>query len=227
MDIDKIKKVLKIFIAVIVMVLLVSVLNKDLFTSESDEDIKVQKAFDSDAKNSLSEDDDALIYVHITGEIKKPGVYKMKADTRMDDLVKEAGGLTNEADIDQINLSEKLVDEERIIVPSKSEESEEGKNNFAGSTMPKQKKININTADLTELKSLPGVGDKTAQKIIDYRGQKKFKKIEDIMNIEGIGENKFKNIKDFISVNGRWYYGWEHECKINKFCKNFWLSSES
>ena len=119
----------------------------------------------------------------------------------MDDLVKEAGGLTDEADIDQINLSEKLVDEERIIVPSKSEASEEGITSAAIDA--KTKKININKASLSELMTLPGVGEKTAQKFIDYREQKKFKKIEDVMNIEGIGENKFKNIKEYISVNGR------------------------
>ncbi len=203
MDIDKIKRGLKIVLIVALIIIFVKVMNTDFFNT-SDDGITVQKAYDSSAKDSLndeSDEDDGYIYTHITGEIKKPGVYKMKAGTRMDDLVKEAGGLTDEADIDQINLSEKLVDEERIIVPSKSGSSEEGMTSTAIDT--KTKKININKASLSELMTLPGVGEKTAQKFIDYREQKKFKKIEDVMNIEGIGENKFKNIKEYISVNGR------------------------
>ena len=203
MDIDKIKRGLKIVLIVALIIIFVKVMNTDFF-STSDDGITVQKAYDSSAKDSLndeSDEDDGYIYTHITGEIKKPGVYKMKAGTRMDDLVKEAGGLTDDADIDQINLSEKLVDEERIIVPSKSGSSEEGMTSTAIDT--KTKKININKASLSELMTLPGVGEKTAQKFIDYREQKKFKKIEDVMNIEGIGENKFKNIKEYISVNGR------------------------
>ena len=203
MDIDKIKRGLKIVLIVALIIIFVKVMNTDFF-STSDDGITVQKAYDSSAKDSLndeSDEDDGYIYTHITGEIKKPGVYKMKAGTRMDDLVKEAGGLTDDADIDQINLSEKLVDEERIIVPSKSEASEEGTTSAAIDA--KTKKININKASLSELMTLPGIGEKTAQKFIDYREQKKFKKIEDVMNIEGIGENKFKNIKEYISVNGR------------------------
>ena len=203
MDIDKIKRGLKIVLIVALIIIFVKVMNTDFFNT-SDDGITVQKAYDSSAKDSLndeSDEDGEYIYTHITGEIKKPGVYKMKAGTRMDDLVKEAGGLTDEANIDQINLSEKLVDEERIIVPSKSGSSEEGITSAAIDA--KTKKININKASLSELMTLPGVGEKTAQKFIDYREQKKFKKIEDVMNIEGIGENKFKNIKDYISVNGR------------------------
>lgn len=209
MDIEKIKKGIKIFLVIMLIILFVNVMNKDLFfsNSNSDDDIHVNKAFDASKKDSLlanEASEDAMIYMHITGEIKKPGVYKMKDGSRMDDLVKEAGGLTEDADIDQINLSEKLVDEERIIIPSKND-AKDTVANFMGSEKAKIKKVNINTADITELKTLPGVGDKTAQKIIDYRENKKFKKIEDIMNIESIGENKFKNIKDYISVSGRWF----------------------
>lgn len=202
MDIDKIKKGLKIFLIVILIIVFINIMNKDFF-NQSDGEVKVDRAFDTGSKDSLSEADaeEGYIYTHITGEIKKPGVYKMKAGTRMDDLVKAAGGLTEDADIDLINLSEKLADEERIIVPAKGTSEADETSQAANSVQTK--KININTADLYELTSIPSVGEKTAQKIIDYREKKKFKKIEDIMNIEGIGENKFKNMKDYISVSGR------------------------
>lgn len=203
MDIDKIKKGLKIFLIVILIIVFINIMNKDFF-NQSDGEVKVDRAFDTGSKDSLSEADaeEDYIYTHITGEIKKPGVYKMKAGTRMNDLVKEAGGLTEDADIDLINLSEKLVDEERIIVPAKGASNNTDETSHVASAV-QTKKININTADLNELTSIPSVGEKTAQKIIDYREKKKFKKIEDIMNIEGIGENKFKNMKDYISVSGR------------------------
>lgn len=203
MDIDKIKRGLKIFLIVILIIVFINIMNKDFF-NQSDGEVKVDRAFDTGSEDSLSEADaeEGYIYTHITGEIKKPGVYKMKAGTRMDDLVKEAGGLTEDADIDLINLSEKLVDEERIIVPAKGASNNTDETSHAASAV-QTKKININTADLYELTSIPSVGEKTAQKIIDYREKKKFKKIEDIMNIEGIGENKFKNMKDYISVSGR------------------------
>lgn len=203
MDIDKIKKGLKIFLIVILIIVFINIMNKDFF-NQSDGEVKVDRAFDTGSKDSLgtSDTEEGYIYTHITGEIKKPGVYKMKAGTRMDDLVKEAGGLTEDADIDLINLSEKLVDEERIIVPAKGASNNTDETSHAASAV-QTKKININTADLNELTSIPSVGEKTAQKIIDYREKKKFKKIEDIMNIEGIGENKFKNMKDYISVSGR------------------------
>lgn len=201
MDIDKIKKGLKIFAIVVLIIIFINVLNRDYFNGNN-EDIKVQKAFDSNLTDSVLDEnhDDEYIYMHITGAIKKPGVYKMKDGSRMDDLVKEAGGLTDDADIDQINLSEKLVDEERIIIPTKNENLD-SVNTIVSNVQVK--KVNINTADIMELQTIPSVGEKTAQKIIDYREKKKFKKIEDIMNIEGIGDNKFKKMKDYISVSGR------------------------
>ena len=168
MDIDKIKKGLKIFLIVILIIVFINIMNKDFF-NQSDGEVKVDRAFDTGSKDSLSEADaeDGYIYTHITGEIKKPGVYKMKAGTRMDDLVKEAGGLTEDADIDLINLSEKLVDEERIIVPAKGTSEADETSHAANSVQTK--KININTADLYELTSIPSVGEKTAQMITERK----------------------------------------------------------
>ena len=162
------------------------------------------------------------IVVYITGCINKPGVYEMKEENRISDLVEKAGGLTKEADTNNINLAYKLQDEMKIYIPSKSDTKnkiEEGSNyqeepqeyiskgkdnletkeNSKDST--KNQKININTASQTELETLPGIGTSTALKIIEYRKEKgKSKNTEDIKNVKGIGESKYNKIKDLIKT---------------------------
>ena len=160
------------------------------------------------------------IIVYITGCIRKPGVYEMKEGNRISDLIEKAGGVTEEADTTNINLAYKLEDEMKIQVPSKMEskleeetnkerDSEEYivrensnlKSNEKNKNSNKTQKININTANQTELETLPGIGTSTALKIIEYRKQNgKFKNIEDIKNVKGIGENKYNKIKEVIKV---------------------------
>ena len=100
-----------------------------------------------------------------------------------------------------INPAQKLNDSDKIIIPKKEEnlntQSIEDNNE---SDINVQEKININTATKDELTSLNGIGEATANKIINYRNKNKFKEIEDIMNVPGIGEAKFNNIKDYICV---------------------------
>ena len=103
---------------------------------------------------------------------------------------------TEEADLNKLNLAQLLNDGDKIYVPNKSDEIEDYKD-----TTGKSSTVNLNTATLEELTSLPGIGESTAQKIIDYRKQNgKFKVIEDLKNVSGIGESKFDNIKDKITV---------------------------
>ena len=112
------------------------------------------------------------------------------------------GGVEENADISKLNLAQKLNDSDKIEVPIKKEsfegqnddeELEELKENDG-----KSSKVNINTATLEELKTLNGIGEATARKIIDYRSENEFEEIEDIMNVPGIGESKFNNIKENI-----------------------------
>ena len=103
---------------------------------------------------------------------------------------------TEEADLNKLNLAQLLNDGDKIYVPNKSDEIEDYKD-----TTGKSSTVNLNTATLEELTSLPGIGVSTAQKIIDYRKQNgKFKTVEDLKNVSGIGESKFDNIKDKITV---------------------------
>lgn len=137
------------------------------------------------------------IMVHVSGEVYRPGLVTLVNGDRVIDAVNLSGGLKNEADLDRINLAKKVQDEEKIHIPSIGEEtsvSVEGLVTTEG-------KININTCTKSDLETLPGIGDKTADKILEYRNGNTFKRIEDIMNVSGIGEKKFDSIKDLIVVN--------------------------
>ena len=159
-----------------------------------------RKASFSVNSSNISKNDDR-IGVYISGEVENTGVYYLKKDSRITDLINICGGLTEEADVSKINPAQKLNDSDKIIIPKKEEnlntESIEDTNE---SDINVQEKININTATKDELTSLNGIGEATANKIINYRNKNKFKEIEDIMNVPGIGEAKFNNIKDYICV---------------------------
>lgn len=159
-----------------------------------------RKASFSVNSSNISKNDDR-IGVYISGEVKNTGVYYLKKDSRITDLINICGGLTEEADVSKINPAQKLNDSDKIIIPKKEEnlntESIEDTNE---SDINVQEKININTATKDELTSLNGIGEATANKIINYRNKNKFREIEDIMNVPGIGEAKFSNIKDYICV---------------------------
>ncbi|AST56359.1 competence protein helix-hairpin-helix repeat protein [Thermoanaerobacterium thermosaccharolyticum] len=140
------------------------------------------------------------IKVYVTGLVKSPGVYTMKDGDRVDDAIKLAGGALEGADLSNINLAEKVKDEQMIKIPKIGEN-----NNSTGGIGDVEKadgKININKATKEELDTLPGIGEVTAQRIIDFREQHgNFQKIEDIMNVSRIGPKLFEQIKDKITVD--------------------------
>ena len=149
------------------------------------------------------------IIVHITGEVENEGIIKIEENARLADVIEEAGGTTNEADLSKINLAYTVKDGQKIYIPNIEEDlKEEYITNDAGEgVLPeegenlKTEKVNINTAKQTELETLNGIGPSTALKIINYRNENgEFKQIEDIKNVPGIGESKFENIKEDICV---------------------------
>ncbi|MBF0988007.1 MAG: helix-hairpin-helix domain-containing protein [Clostridiales bacterium] len=160
---------------------------------------KQQKEDDSSENNKqISE-----IYVHIDGEVKNPGVYKMKIGDRVNDAIQAAGGLTENADKGRINLATKLRDEMKIhiskIGETNSDLSNESKDDNSDGN--NSKLININTASKEELCKLTGIGENKAKLIIEYREKKKFTKIEDITKVSGIGKKTFEKIKNDITVD--------------------------
>lgn len=148
--------------------------------------------------------DKSIKKVHISGEINNPGVYEIRDEQRLEDLIKEAGGLTNEADDRNLNLAQRLEDQMKIYIPNINEENLLENTDRNQEALPVSNTdsslVNINTANKDELMSLPNIGDKRADAIIEYRKTQKFEKIEDIKNVTGIGEKYYEALKDLITV---------------------------
>jgi len=138
------------------------------------------------------------IYVDLKGEVRYPGVYKVLSETRLFQVISQAGGLTVYADDLAINLSMKMYDQTVVYIPHIGEDFpsiHEGE--YKDSAV-----VNINQAGLEELMSLPGIGEVTARDIIAYRNEHGgFSKIEDLMNVSGIGEATFERLKERISIS--------------------------
>lgn len=153
------------------------------------------------------------IIIHITGEVKNTGILILPEGARIADAIENAGGETEEADLDKVNLAYVLQDGQKVYIPNKQEKieennayitSESGDNVIIGSEINGgvNKKVNINTAAQSELETLPGIGEAIASRIIEYREQNgKFSKIEDLLNVKGIGDAKFEEIKEYVVVN--------------------------
>lgn len=143
--------------------------------------------------------------VYVSGAVVHPDVYELAHDSIVKDAIEAAGGPTSEADLNRINLARRVHDEEQIYVPQKGEESPPV-GPPSGSSLPSPSsqegdKVNINTATVEELSTLPGIGPTKAQCIIDYRtANGPFQSIEDIKNVRGIGDATFEKLKDKIMV---------------------------
>ena len=164
---------------------------------------------DIDNTNQVTEEV-VEIAVHITGEVKKQGLIYLKEGSRVADAIEKAGGETENADLSQINLAYVLQDGQKIYVPNKNEKISQYITGNSGNNGTEEnnninskedKKVNINTANQSELDSLPGIGPSIAQKIIDYREENgNFKTIEELQNVKGIGDAKYEEIKDRVTV---------------------------
>lgn len=146
------------------------------------------------------------LIVDVEGAVNKPGVYRLLATARVYDAIQHADGLTEQADTSAINQAQKLHDQGQVFVPDKNNSSTAANTvqttaaNTDNSTTD-TKTINLNTADVTELQNLPGVGPKKAELIIQYRQEKgSFSKIEDLTEVQGIGEKTFAKIKSQLTV---------------------------
>ena len=142
----------------------------------------------------------ATINVYVTGAVKNPDVYALPLNSIVKEAVLAAGGATEDADLDRINLAAKLVDQMQIYVPRKGEgQLPVPPDGSAPNTA--DDKININTASVEELDKLPGIGPSLAGAIIDYRTKNgPFQQIEEINDVKGIGDALFEKIKDQITV---------------------------
>lgn len=157
--------------------------------------------------NLLDSQPTSNIIVYVCGCVKENKNVTLKEGSRISDAIDAAGGLTENADLTNINLAYILEDGEKIYIPKKGETITDSNNtnsnstSFSTSISTKNSKININKATQTELELISGIGPSTALKIINYRKENgTFKKIEDIKNVPGIGDAKFNQIKDYITI---------------------------
>ena len=150
-------------------------------------------------KTEVSTTQETVIFVDIKGAVKNPGVYQMKVGDRVKDALEAAGGLTEEADSQKVNLAKRLEDQMVIVVPKVGEEAEEIPAGETRNEATKEGKVNINTATVEELKTLKGVGEKKAEAIIEYRKKNgSFKTKEDLMKVRGIGKKLFESFQERI-----------------------------
>lgn len=164
------------------------------------ENSQIKSNKESDISKEVLEDNTEIM-IHISGEVYNPGVIVLESGQRLIDAVELSGGLKKQADLDKINLAKKLQDEDKIYIPKIGEEINiDEAITIGGQKESDNKKININRCNREQLVSLPGIGDATAEKILDYRNGNSFKKIEDIMNVSGIGKKKFLSIEKLITV---------------------------
>ena len=191
-------------------------IEKNITVSEESKDNKEKEGNEEDKKENISSE--TGIFVHIDGYVNNPGVYQIKENERTNVLIEKAGGLKNGYSIKNINLAAKLSDGDKVYIPSIEEEkilgnqnnnnvntvgkhTNNGNNLNNNVSITKNNKININTANVSELKQITGIGESTANKIIDYRENVgKFKKIEDIKEVKGIGDSKFESLKNKITI---------------------------
>jgi competence protein ComEA len=140
---------------------------------------------------------DTTSIIDIKGEVKHPGVYEMDAESRVNDVIKTAGGFTNDADQTQVNLAQRVQDEMIIVIPKEGEVAEQ----TSGGSMGGDGKVKVNYATQEELETLSGIGPSKAQTIIQHREENGlFKTAEDLLEISGIGEKTLENIKGDIQV---------------------------
>ena len=157
-----------------------------------------QTAEETDAAGSVSPRARQQLAVYVCGAVAAPGVYELSEGSRVYEAVALAGGMTDEASQTAVNQAELLTDGQMIEIPTMEQQQEKA----AAEEARTDGLVNINTADLEELKTLPGIGDSKARSIIAYREKNgAFGTIDDIKNVEGIGDGVFAKLEDCIKVD--------------------------
>lgn len=193
------RKTLVKILSVMLILLLAAVLR---IHDSSKADITIESA-ETTEEAGIEEvyDDSQKMYVDIGGAVVNPGVYQVEKDTRLYEVIEMAGGLVEDADADSVNRASYVEDGQKIIIPVKGGDETNNTASSAGNISPginAQGLVNINTATLEELKTLNGIGDVIAERIIEYRSSNAFKSREDIMSVDGIGKGIYEKIKDRI-----------------------------
>jgi len=144
----------------------------------------------------------APIRVYISGSVRNPSVCELPVGATVEDAIDVAGGATADADLECINLALELRDQQHVHVPKEGEADPPPVISGGASEPGGLGKVNINTATVEELETLPGIGEVTAQRIVAYReANGAFKSIEEIQQVSGIGAKTFEGMRDSIKID--------------------------
>ncbi len=198
------------FLVLILITAILTAGGKNLMESQASPPTSSQNIFEITAPNSTR----PTITVYLTGAVKNPGVYTIKEGSRIIDLIERAGGGLADANWEAVNLAEIVHDGDKVHLPSKREpaaaanlpvapqaKTSDHSNQGKKQTSAERERVNINTATLQELMTLPGIGQKTAEKIIRYREENgPFKSPDDLKKVKGIGEKTFRRLAELITL---------------------------
>lgn len=200
------------FLIILLVFLIFGYINSNKVSKNNDIFVETTKENTENNVNKKENVSNKIIKVQILGAVKSPGVYSLNSGNRVEDLIKMAGGFTDQADIEKVTNEAKLLkDEESIVIPKKIETNIMDSKTLPGtdkqviqqqSIAEAEVKININSASKEELMKIPGVGEVIAGNIIDYREKNGgFTAIEDIKKVGRVGEKLFNKIKDKIVID--------------------------
>jgi competence protein ComEA len=160
----------------------------------------------SGADPSLANSPAGQVAVHVAGRVRRPGLVRLPAGSRVRDAVRAAGGPTSGADLDAVNLARKLTDGEQIRVPAPGDPAPPPPADAAGPgasggpggtpSVP----LDLNTATVEQLDTLPGVGEVTAGRIVAYRTAHPFTAVDELLEVPGIGQRRYDQLKDLVTV---------------------------
>lgn len=186
----------------------VSALAQEMVTSASSETDVEKRNINQEKINSEkdmdSEEFEEEVTVDIKGAVKNPGVYQLRAGARVHDALQKAGGLLPDAESKSINQAQKLTDEAVVYVAKVGEEGADvtQASQTPAGTGETSGLVNLNTATEAELQTVSGIGQKKAQDIIAYReANGKFKSVDELKNVSGIGAKTLEKLKDYVTVD--------------------------
>ena len=202
------KKVMSIIGGVLAVIVIILV-GRVMMASSTKEKVMVTNAVNTTRVEETTTMIPQNCYVDIKGEVLRPGVYEFSCESRIQEVIKKAGGFTEEADETKINLAQKVTDQMQMIVPnvnSKQEggvtegNSEKGNSSNTTPSNSKQGTVNINTATLEELQTIKGIGKKKAEAILQYRKEHgPFRTKEDLLQVKGIGKKALEAIESQVT----------------------------
>ena len=202
------KKILSIIGGVLVVIVIILV-GRGMMASPTKEKVMVTNAVNTTRVEETTTMIPQNCYVDIKGEVLRPGVYEFSCESRIQEVIKKAGGFTEEADETKINLAQKITDQMQMIVPNLHSKQEGGvtegnseKGNSSNTTLSnlKQGTVNINTATLEELQTIKGIGKKKAEAILQYRKEHgAFRTKEDLLQVKGIGKKALEAIESQVT----------------------------